>query len=96
MADYTVLGFSAQTVWDLCQDGVVAQNGWVDDEYPGLTTLGPLTADGVRDSPYQGHVTVSAPSAVLQEDGRPMAIWICEFSGAPGAPHLEYASISDR
>jgi len=95
VADYTVLGFDAQSLWNQCQEGVVAQNEWMEDTHPGITTIQPLTADGVRDAQDRGRVQVVAPSAVLQ-DGKPLAIWICEFSGEPASPHLEYASISDR
>lgn len=96
VADYTVLGFSAQRLWDACQAGVVAQNDWREETYPGITTLQPLTADGVRDAGYQGHVLVQAPSALLQDDGQPMALWVCEFSGDPAAPKLEHADIADK
>ena len=95
VADYTVRGFDAQQVWDLCQSGVVADNDWIEKEYPGTTTFQPLTADGVRDAGDTGHVIVQAPSALLYS-GKPSAVWICEFSGDPSAPTLDYAIMADR
>jgi hypothetical protein len=97
VADYQVNGFHAQQLWNLCQTAVTAQYGSYNADYPGITDFQSLTADGVRDADFDGngHVAVFAPSGSAA-DGKPLAIWICEFSGDPGSPHLEYASLADR
>jgi hypothetical protein len=97
VADYEVNGFHAQQLWDLCHTAVTAQYGSYNADFPGITDFQSLTEDGVRDANFdgKGHVAVFAPS-VPAADGKPLAIWICEFSGDPGSPHLEYASLADR
>jgi hypothetical protein len=96
-ADYTVLGFDAVQLRDLCQDAVRTQYSSWEQTSPGITEFGPLTPDTLRDAQENGagHVAIFASSVGNNEGGQPQ-VWICEFKGDPTSPELIYASFPDR
>lgn len=95
--NYDVGGFNARDVFNSCQVAVAGQYAYLEPDHPGITKFASFGTDSVRDaSTYEaGHVAVFAPS-VPQEGGKPLMIWVCEFSGDPANPHLEYASFRDK
>jgi hypothetical protein len=96
-ADYTVLGFDAVQLRDLCQEAVRTQYASWEQTSPGVTEFAPLTPDTLRDAQEDGagHVAIFASSVGNNEGGQPQ-VWICEFKGDPTNPELIYASFPDR
>jgi len=95
--DYTVLGFDASQLFDLCQSAVRNQYSRWETSYPGMTQFQALAPDSLRDAQEDGigHVAIFAPSAATTPEGY-TTVWICEFSGDPANPTMEYASFADK
>jgi hypothetical protein len=93
--DYTVLGFHAVQLYEMCQEAVHAKYP-SDPSEPGFTDFLPLAPDTLRDAQDDGagHVAIFA-SSTWSDQGR-RQVWICEFTGDPANPQLWYAEVGDR